>query len=139
MSKVVLDTNVLVSALIVKVGKPAQILRRIAAFELLTAEEILTELEEVLQRPHITRKYRLSAEDIREYLARLRAVSTLVPLQTSVAVVADPDDNMFVACAIDGGASYIVSGDPHLVDLGAYQGIAILTPAAFLRILEAEA
>lgn len=138
MSRVVLDTNVLVSALIVKAGKPAQILRRIAAFELLTSEEMLAELAEVLQRPRIMREYRLTAENIQEYLARLRGVSTMITLQTSVAVVADPDDNMFLACAIDGSASYVVSGDAHLVSLEAYRGIQILTPAAFLIILEAE-
>ncbi len=136
MSKVVLDTNVLVSALIKKEGKPAQILRYGDDVALVTAEELLAELEEVLHRRHIQHKYHLTDADIDEYLARLRMASTLVQLQTRLDVVIDPDDNMFVACALDGGAAYIVSGDPHLLHLQAYEGIRILTPAAFLEVLQ---
>ncbi len=136
MSKVVLDTNVLVSALIKKEGKPAQILRYVDDVELVMAEELLTELEEVLHRRHIQHKYHLTDADIGEYLAQLRTASTLVQLHTRVDVVIDPDDNMFIACAVDGGAAYIVSGDPHLLDLQAYEGIRILTPAAFLEVLQ---
>jgi putative PIN family toxin of toxin-antitoxin system len=139
MNKVVPDTNVLVSALIKKEGKPAQILRHLDELELVTAEEILAELEEVLHRPHIQRKYQLTDEDIHEYLARLRAASTIVPLHTTVDAVVDPDDNKFVACALDGGAGYIVSGDPHLLDLQEYQRIRILTPAVFLTLLHPQA
>ncbi|GAC1533612.1 MAG: putative toxin-antitoxin system toxin component, PIN family [Herpetosiphon sp.] len=136
MNKVVLDTNVLVSALIKKEGTPARILRHLDDFVLVTADDLLAELEDVLHRRHIQQKYHLTDADIQEYLARLRAASTLVQLHSQVDVVIDPDDNMFVACAADGGAAYIVSGDPHLLDLHAYEGIQILTPIAFLSLLE---
>ena len=136
MIKVVLDTNILVSALIVKVGKPAQILEHIDALELLTSEEILAEVARVLHYPRIQKRYRLSDETISTFLERLRAVSTVVTVHTPVKVItADPDDDKFLACAIDGEASYIVSGDPHLLTLRLYQDIQILSPTTFLDIL----
>ncbi|PTL35659.1 hypothetical protein CLG94_07790 [Candidatus Methylomirabilis limnetica] len=47
----------------------------------------------------------------------------------------DPPDDHYLECAIEGDADYIVSGDQHLLELGEYQGIRILTPRAFLNIL----
>ncbi len=136
MRKVVLDTNVIVSALIVPVGKSAQILKHINDLDLQTSEEILSEVERVLHYPRIQRRYQLSDETIHTYLERLKAVSTIVAVHSQVeAVVRDPDDNKFLACAIDGGAEYLVSGDPDLTVLAEYQGIQIVTPAAFLDVL----
>lgn len=51
-------------------------------------------------------------------------------------IKADPDDAIFLATAFGGNADYIVSGDHHLLDVGEYKGIQILTPAAFLEILK---
>ncbi|MEW5986854.1 MAG: putative toxin-antitoxin system toxin component, PIN family [Chloroflexota bacterium] len=134
--KVVIDTNVLVSARIGPLGKPAQIMKRVGTFEHLTSSEILAEAKEVLHRRHIQRRYHLSAEDINTYLNRLQDVSTILDPSTAVAVIKDdPDDNIFLAVAIEGGADYIVSGDLHLIRLGKYEGIPILTPARFLELL----
>jgi predicted nucleic acid-binding protein len=44
----------------------------------------------------------------------------------------DPTDNMFLACALDGQADYVVSGDHHLLSLGSLQGIGIVSPRDFL-------
>lgn len=139
MKKVVFDTNVLVSALIVKVGKPAQILRQVEKYELLTSEEILAETERALHYSHIQKRYHPSDEDIATYLAELREVSTIISVKSDVRVIKeDPDDDKFLTCALEGGAEYIVSGDPHLLRLEEYQRIRILTPAAFLKILGSE-
>ena len=55
---------------------------------------------------------------------------------TGIAVIAaDPSDDMVLACAVAGKADYIVSGDPHLLDLGEYEGIRIVSPAVFVSIL----
>jgi len=134
--RAVLDTNVLVSALIVKVGKPAQILRQVGKFELLTSEEILAETERVLHYERIRRRYHLTEEDIRSFIAHLRAVAEMVQVQNQVEVIKeDPDDNKFLACGLAGGASHIVSGDPHLKELKEYQGIKIMSPAQFLELI----
>ncbi len=51
-------------------------------------------------------------------------------------ICADPDDDKFLACAVAGEADVIVSGDSHLLTLGSHAGIPILTPAAFLALLD---
>ena len=136
MMAVVLDANGWVSVLIVPVGKPAEILTHSDRLGLLTSEEILSEVERVLHYPRIQRKYGLSEARIGTYLERVREVSRLVAVRTRVEVITtDPDDNKLLGCAVDGGAEYIVSEDPHLLSLGQYQGIGILSPAALLRLL----
>lgn len=136
--RVVLDSNVLVSALIVKQGKAAQILRRLGEYMLLTSEEILAEVDRVLHYPRIRKRYPLMEEDIETYLERLREASTLIPLTGHTKAVApDPDDDKFVECAVIGGAKYIVSGDAHLLNLKAYRGIEIVSQTEFLELLAA--
>jgi len=134
--RVVLDANVLVSALIVKQGKPAQILRQVGTFELITSQEILAETERVLHYERIQKRYQLSDEDINTYVQHLREVSKIVLIKTQIEVIKeDPDDDKFLACALDAGADYIISGNSHLTGLGKYQGIPILTPAEFLEVM----
>jgi predicted nucleic acid-binding protein len=58
------------------------------------------------------------------------------PQTTLEAVAGDPDGNRVLECAVAGGASYIVTGDAHLLDLGDYQGIVILKPRSFLSVLD---
>ena len=134
--KVIADTNVLVSARIVPVGTSAAIFRQIALFEHVTSPEILAETEQVLHRKHIRQRYHLGAEDITQYIALLRDVSTVIEPTEHVTVVhADPDDDKVLSLAKEVQADYIVSGDPHLTDLGEWAGIAIVTPAQFVVIL----
>ncbi len=138
--KIVLDTNVLISALIVKKGKPGQILRQITKYKLVTSEEILVEVERVLHYDRIQKRYGLSNKDTNAFMQRLREVSQIIPVTTSVEIIKDdPDDNKFLACALAADADYIISGDTHLTKLGDYQGVSILTPATFLEILAKDA
>lgn len=134
--KVVLDTNILVSALISPKGVPAQLLQHEQAFQLVSSEEILAELERVLHYDRIQRRYGLDEELIQGYLATIRATSEVVTVTNPVqGVSTDPDDDKFLACAVVGQADHIVSGDPHLTDLESYQGISILKPRQFLDLL----
>ncbi len=122
--RTVLDTNVLVSTLIVPHGKPAQILDQWSKIGLLISDDILAELERVLHYPRIQRRYRdkVSEEAIDAYLDKVRQVGQFVEAQSKAAVVwADPDDDVIIACAVDGNADCIVSGDPHLLQLGSYK------------------
>jgi hypothetical protein len=135
--RIVVDTNVWVSALISPNGTPARIINHPAAFDLLTSAAILAELERVLHNDRIKRRYELTDEGIGAYLVTVRLDSEMVDVTQQVsAVERDPDDNKVLACAVQGQADFVVSGDPHLVDLEIYQGIPILTPAAFLAELE---
>lgn len=137
--RVVVDTNLVVSRVLVPHGIPAQILSAWSneAFELLVSEPILDEYQRVLGYPRLRVKHHRSDEQIAELIEEFREFAVLIePTQTITAVEADPDDNKFLECAVAGGADVIVSGDPHLVSLGEYEGIPILKPAAFLALLE---
>jgi putative PIN family toxin of toxin-antitoxin system len=135
--KAVLDTNVLVSAFLRSKGKPAQILAQGSKFELLLCEEMLDELLDVLNRPRIQRKQPCPQDQLLEYLRRLRVDSTLVTiLEVENIVLHDPPDNIVLACAVEGGADYLVSGNKHLLDLEKHRRVKIVTPAQFLEILQ---
>ncbi len=134
--RIVADTNVLVSAFIQPKGIPAQIMAHQAAFALVATDEMLSELQRVLHYPRIQKKYHLSNPRIAEYVESLRHDCILIEITTPVTGVSeDPDDDKFLACAEEAGADCIVSGDPHLVSLGSYRGIPILTPRQFLDTL----
>jgi uncharacterized protein len=141
MIRAVLDTNVLVSAEIKKEGKPNQILRQVDKFEWLTSEYILGELARVLLRKHIQTKYhkQATAQERSRYEGLIRSEATLVAVTTEASgVPRDVKDNPVLACAKDGQATHIVTGDRHLLQLDAYEGIQIVTPEQFLHILENE-
>jgi putative PIN family toxin of toxin-antitoxin system len=139
MLKVVLDTNVFVSSLLVKAGLPARILNawRERQYVLVTSPALMAEIRATMDYPRIRRKYALSDEDVEQLVTLLRQDALLVPGQADVAGIIphDPADEMALACAIDAQADLIVSGDRHLLDLGAYRGIPILTARAFLERL----
>lgn len=141
MRKAVLDTNVLISGLLKRgrSGIPDQILRYIARFQLFLSEEILEETDRVLHYPRIQKKHNLSDEDIHSYIQYLRSIAIIATDLPTVTVAADPDDNIVLACALKAQADYIVSGDPHLKKLKEYQGIQIVPPVEFLKLLEPDA
>lgn len=134
--RVVLDANQFVSAVLVPVGRPAQILQawREGRFELALSPQIIAEVRRVLLYPRLQRKHGWSEAQIDDFLAGITAAATLMPGTLSVqAVPDDPTDDKYVACALEAGARYIVSGDEHLTQLRSYQGIEIVTPAFFIE------
>lgn len=132
--RVVVDTGVLVSALIRPQGATAPVITHLrnGAFTLVYTEACLLELVNVLARPKIRVKYGVTVEDVQALLnlIRLRGVAT-VPRRT-VQVCRDPKDDKFLEAAIAGEASVLVSGDGDLKDLNPFEGIEILSPAEFL-------
>ncbi len=136
--KVVLDANLFVSAAIEAQGNPARILNawRNDLFDLLLSEEIIREIKDVLGRPRIRKRHRWSEEQIVRFLDALRELATMTPGRLQVEAVSDdPDDNIYLACGIEGEADYIVSGDAHLRRVALYQGIPIVSPIQFLAVL----
>jgi putative PIN family toxin of toxin-antitoxin system len=136
--QVVLDANVLVNAVISSRGAPAQILRlwEEERFDVLVSRPILEELERVLHYPRIQQKYDLLEEDVATFLRFMRSGAIIVEPNDKITVIErDPTDNRYLECAVAGGASYIVSGDQHLLELGEFRGIVILPPAGFLAAL----
>ncbi|HEX5506373.1 MAG TPA: putative toxin-antitoxin system toxin component, PIN family [Thermomicrobiales bacterium] len=141
--RVVLDTNVIVSAVLSPTGTPARILAawRREVFELLVSGPILDEYQQTLGYGRLRARHHLTDDEIAEVVAEFRTLATFVSAANGVVPgddVADLDDAMFLACAIAGGATYIVSGDAHLLDLREYQGIKILPPTLFLALLQTE-
>ena len=136
--RVVLDTNVLVSAIIGPRGIPSQILHawRAEQFDLVLSQAALTEIGRVFRYPKIARYHRWSEERL-AFLDDLAHLAILTPGTLTLAVITkDPPDDRYLECAVEGDAAYLVSGDQHLLKLSSYQYIPILTPRAFLEKLQ---
>ena len=134
---VVLDTNVIVSALLSRSGPPAEILRRweAGAFDIASSPALLAELQRVLSYPRVTR-YLRAITDPESFVAGMRANLVMVEPVASLDIVQDdPDDNRLLECAIAAGASILVSGDTHLPNLKRHREVEVLNPAAFLLLL----
>ena len=139
MIRAVLDANVLVSALIRPQGRPGQIVLRLLkdrAFELVVSLSTLNELRRSLRYPRVRRYIRATQQEIDTWVESLAFIADVVEGKVrSHVVTEDPDDDIYIAAAFEGMAHYIVSGDHHLLDIGEIEGIQIVTPRAFIRIL----
>lgn len=126
--RVVIDTNVVISGTFFG-GRPREILEaavdgRIAAF---VTPEIVGEYQEVIDEMVLRKHGRLR----RDVLAPFEAALSFVEPRTKVEVCRDPDDDKFLACAIDARAIHIVSGDKDLLTIGKYDGVKIVTATEF--------
>ena len=136
--RVVLDANQFVSAVLVAWGHPAQIMQawRQQRFELVLSPSLIAEIRRVLLYPRLQRKHGWSVDQTNDFLAEVVAAATIVPDGPEVhAVPGDPSDDKYIACALSAGAHYLVSGDEHLLQVGEYQGLRIVSPALFLKEL----
>ena len=138
MIRAVLDANVIVSAILSPKGNPARILNawRDEKFLLLISTAILDEIGRVLQYPKIKKRHRWSEQKIQLLLEDLSRLAILTPGKLSLAIIPDdPSDNRYVECAVEGHANYLVSGDDHLLKLGAFQQVLIVTPRVFVKVM----
>jgi hypothetical protein len=135
--RAVIDTNVLVSGVISPKGAPRKILElaRKGVYQAVSSVAINHEILSVLHRDHIYIKYHLSEEIIDYISAFLYEGTILSEDRYSVSKVKDPEDNKFIACALEGEADYIVSDDEHLLGLKQFQGIQIVDARSFLKLL----
>ncbi|MCH8294559.1 putative toxin-antitoxin system toxin component, PIN family [Candidatus Poribacteria bacterium] len=126
----VFDTNILFSAIGWR-GRPYRCveLARQGRIKAVTCQELLDELAEKL-----TVKLCLSPSTVTNTIADLLGFVHVVRIHNTLKVInADPDDDKVLECAVVGGATHIVTGDRrHLLPLGSYQGIPIVTAADFL-------
>jgi uncharacterized protein len=132
--------NVLVSALLRPIGAPGLIVDRLLreqAFELVVSvTTILSELRRALHYPRVRQRIAASGAELNAWVEALSVIADVVDEAPNVTVVAaDPEDDKYIAAALAGRAAYVVNGDKHLLDVGRYEDVRIVTPREFLEIL----
>jgi putative PIN family toxin of toxin-antitoxin system len=131
-----LDTNTVISGLLWK-GTEHGLLAEVGArtdVALYTSPKLLAELADVLSRNKLSRAVAASGLSPEHLMARyVDAVRVVAPADIPAVVLADPDDDHVLACALAAQADLIVSGDPHLLDLKSYQSIPIVGTAEALE------
>lgn len=129
--KVVVDTNVFVSAILSPRGLPAQILDLILTrhITLLISPLILTEYQEVLRRKRIS----LEKKRVEDFLQFISAYSELIPAIPSEISLPDPDDLPFLACALEGKADFLVTGNQRDFPEVKSQSVRVVSPREFLE------
>ncbi|MGB1287019.1 MAG: putative toxin-antitoxin system toxin component, PIN family [Aggregatilineales bacterium] len=137
MIRVVLDTNIIISGSLWR-GTPSDVLQTIYRDDVqaIVSEDMLDELKDVLHRKKfqkpLARATKTPDETIAEYLSACEIVE---PAIINPVIEDDPDDDVVLACAVGGAADYIVSGDPHLLQLKSYQRISLVDVHKFLALL----
>ena len=139
--RIVLDANVVVSALIRPASAAGRIVRAAAeetAVRLIVSEPLLAELLAVLHYPRLQRYLRMSDPDKEEFVILLEQVADVANLSNhpAPAICRDPKDEPYLQTALAGRADYLVSGDRDLLDLKEVFSIPILAPADFDLILQ---
>ena len=134
--KAVVDTSVMVSVAFAKEGLTKELRGMIVegAFRLVTSKEIMAELYRVLHYPRILKQFKPSSEDLEEFIGMILERAMLTKGRYSLRKIKeDPSDDMFLACALEGKADFIVSRDPHLRNLKRFQGIEIVDVKSFVE------
>jgi len=136
--RAVLDANVYVSAAVHPEGPPGRIIERFlreAAFEIVVSPAIVDEVLRALAYPKV-RKYIPRASDSDLWFRDIVVLAQFVAGEYEIAGVSgDPDDDKYIAAAVEGLAEFIVTGDTDLLALTEYEGIRIISPRAFLERL----
>ncbi len=102
--------------------------------EIFVSRDILSEINRVLRCEKITRILERGNQTATTLMSTILTLSTLVETKSKVQVLTDdPSDNMFLACAHDAGAEFVISGDERLLQLGRYGEASIVSPSAFLN------
>ena len=132
--RVVLDSNVLISAALNPKGRPREVMSAIRSENgvLLFSAETFCELRNRFLRSkfdaYVSRKARLL------FLAQLEAVSEWVSIANAKLGCRDRDDDKFLETALVGEADFLITGDQDLLEMSSFREIPIVTPAAFLRL-----
>jgi putative PIN family toxin of toxin-antitoxin system len=138
--RAVVDTSILVRAIIRPQGTVGPVLLRLrrSEYTLLYAQSLLEELVDVLDRPRLREKYRLSEQDIWTVVGLILLRGEAVAPTKRITACRDPKDDKFLEVAVAGKADVIVTGDQDLLVLHPYAGIPIVLPSTFLRMLDRE-
>ena len=139
--KIVIDANLFASALIKPHSNPGRILDLVKQnqLELILSPAIIQEIKRILLYPKLQKHHHKTAQEIDAYFEDVLMFAWIVEGEKTVDIIKDdPADNKYLSCACEGEANYIISGDHHLLDLKAYEGIEILNAQSFLSIWKNE-
>ncbi|MBI5117711.1 putative toxin-antitoxin system toxin component, PIN family [Candidatus Poribacteria bacterium] len=139
MLKAVIDTSVMVSVAFAKTGFARELRDMIAdgKFTLVASKEILGELYRVLNYSRILRQFKPSREDIDEFIGLILEKALLTEGRYSLSKIeADPADDMFLSCAVEAEADFIISRDSHLRNLKQFHGVRIIDVKEFVKTVE---
>lgn len=130
--RIVVDTNVLISRLLVADSVPADAVRRARKNgRLLVSDATMYELAETLNRRKLDRYVTL--KDRQHFLRELARIAEFVPIIQIVRECRDPRDDKFLEVALNGRADVIITGDADLLAMSPWRGVAILSPRDYLK------
>ncbi|WP_338835682.1 putative toxin-antitoxin system toxin component, PIN family [Neomoorella thermoacetica] len=136
--KVVLDTNVVISGLLVPVGPPGRIIDLWAdgKIDVVVSPAVITEYMEVFLRPKFAKAGTMEERQqlLEGFINLANTILVLPDIEIDI-INADPSDNHFLECARTGETDCIISGDSHLLALKEYEEIPIITPGQFLEMI----
>jgi putative PIN family toxin of toxin-antitoxin system len=135
--RAVLDTNVIVSAALIRGGNEDRVLRAWlrGAFELVLSSAILEEVARVLTYDKLRRFRWMTEAEVVLLLETLAQEGAVVPGTSDVRASRDPEDDKFLSAAVEAHARYVVTGDKDLLDLRVHRGVRIVKPAHFLQVI----
>lgn len=141
MLRAVLDANVYVSAFLQPNGPPGQIIKhflRNAAFDIVLSPAIVREIMRALDYPKV-RKFIGAGIEPELWFEDIVVLADMVAgAQELSGVCEDPEDDKYLAAALEGRAACVVTGDQDLLALEQHEGVRIVTPRTFLDLLDLE-
>lgn len=130
--RVIFDTGVVISGLLLPGSMPRQAIQAARTqADLLVSLATLEELDDVIRRPKFDAY--MTEEERLEFLAAYIRESQEVTVSISLKVCRDPTDDKFLELAVEGKATHIITGDPDLLTLNPFRGVAIVNPRQFLE------
>lgn len=138
MYRVVIDTNVFVSGGTLSTGAPYQIMNhwRNQNFVLVASPQLIKEYEEVLSRPSVMKYTGRSLQENSQYIQEIKYRAFIVSGTLALNILRnDPDDNMVLACAEEGVATHLVTGNKKHFPFKEYKGIKVVSPREFLSLM----
>jgi len=132
MARVVIDTNVLVSAFLKKGKSRSLVVKLLEKHAVILSSQMLAELADVLSRD----KFNIASAQIDRFISVLVRQAIVVPVISKLKIVLeDPDDDIILNTALSSEADYIVSGDAHLLKIACYKNVKILSVNECIQII----
>lgn len=136
MVRAVIDTNLIISYLLTQSETLSRLIDHWerGRFVYLVSPAILRELRQVVYRPRLWRSMQVDPAILLEVI---EADAEMVPgVLTLSGICRDPKDEPFIACAVEGNAPYLVTGDLDLLEMGVFQGVTMIRATDFVRLLD---